>query len=706
MWLASYFSRPFLWLALYLLILAVCASFYLNSVRQQTPLYLTDVNNWSATAQNVSVSLDGSSSDGLPAYLSLDAANTRAIVGNIPFVGDPVDVEILADKIYVLSRKGDVKIYYLNNATDPALSEIRKAMVAGFASDIGENFLSVSSVKSGTVIHPFGPSNTPYRIPGTSFASIHRGKNIFIASGKEGLSVVEFNWKTIRSRQLGVVNLPGITVDLAFMGDAVVVASRSGGLHVVDVSDVENPRLIQTIKGQKNYSSVWVLGDIVYASDADRQLDIFRQSDGRLTLSGSLPLNGKVTDYILDGERLYISEVSSGVGVLDISDPEQPRRIGFVGTPGHPGGLALYGDYLYVACSSQGVQIVDTRLIEPINVMASVNTPYTAFALVLDGQWIYIADYRGGLQVVDSSDPDDLKIVATLPTHKASMALVKAGDMVFMALAGNGILGIDVSNPLQPKLVNHFVPDVSVSDLAARDSTLFVSTFKKQLLKIDISDPWRPTVVASVDLPGRPLRIALAGEDVFVAAEKAGLLVVRFTPGQPGRLIGSLTRPWPMEDFSQALDIAVHGDIAYLVQGEQGLQIIDISQPKKPKEVALIPLPAQGLSIQLSETYAVVATRWKGYFFIDISRPGNPYLAANIRLPNGNKGFRVDEDRLYVPAHASGVNVVPLPVKDSVVAGSSEFSLIFEKPQFAGWYDLSVSSGKEFVRSDTVLRVD
>jgi choice-of-anchor B domain-containing protein len=59
---------------------------------------------------------------------------------------------------------------------------------------------------------------------------------------------------------------------------------------------------------------------------------------------GSIPHN-----VLIDGNRLLVSHYTEGVQLLDIANPEQPRRIGFYDTyPGGPGGFnGAWGAYIF-----------------------------------------------------------------------------------------------------------------------------------------------------------------------------------------------------------------------------------------------------------------------------------------------------------------------------------------------------------------------
>ncbi len=703
-----YLNWPLCGLLLYLMVLLGFGLVYARSQHRRPVMQLTGVTRLPQRNGMVELSIRGFGLDKkLRAHLVLDAANRRAIAGNLPIWGQAVDIEIVGDRAYVVSPEEGVKVFDLALPTEPEqLSGIRKR-ARYMRVNIDEENIYLSSMSRGLAVYGREGMDLRYKLDpvGGSFSSIHRGQRLYVASGKSGLSIFDISSK-IDARLLGRLPLPGITSDLVFYKGYLLASSKTGGLHLVDIRNASHPRLLQTISAQKSYVKVAVVGDFVYVADQDLRLDIFRLSQaGTLVLQSSLSAFGSVRDFLQDGQRLYIAESSYGISVLDISDPAMPQRIGYVGTPGEPGGLALYGNYLYVASSSQGVQIIDTRRFTPRRLSAAIDTPGGTNDIALDGRWIYVADGDAGLQVIDRGDMENLKLVAHLPTRSRATHLVTARDMLYLAVKGRELLVVDVRNPLLPRLVSRLALPVDLSDLAIRDTTLFASSFSKKLLRIDISDAAHPRILESLDLPGKAWRIALVGDDVFIAAEKAGLQIARFLPGKPGRLIANLTRPWPMTAFAASLGIAVRDGYAYLVQGEEGLQIIDIGNPEKPREVGLVKIPGQSLDICLSKNFAVLSNRWNGYYFVDIRRPEHPFLAANIYHPRTKSGFKTEGDRLYATGRKNGVSVLPLPIPKTSILGSADLSLVFNEPLHPGWYDLSISDGKKLETVSAVMEV-
>jgi len=54
--------------------------------------------------------------------------------------------------------------------------------------------------------------------------------------------------------------------------------------------------------------------------------------------------------YITGGYTLYI---------LDVTNPQSPRRVVYINTPGYAYDVYVSGSYAYVACDSAGLRIID-----------------------------------------------------------------------------------------------------------------------------------------------------------------------------------------------------------------------------------------------------------------------------------------------------------------------------------------------------------
>jgi hypothetical protein len=425
-----------------------------------------------------------------------------------------------------------------------------------------------------------------------------------------------------------------------------------------------------------------------------------------LNYVSSLPLYGNANAFLLEGDRLYVAESSYGVSSLDVSEPSRPLRVGYVGTSGEATGLALYRGKLYVSCSAQGVQIFDRDKFETRKFYRTATIPIDVVDISIGQDRIYAAQGLEGIQILDRNSPRYFTVLGKLAVDGNISALVQKGNLVFAIVETRGIVIADVADPKNLQLLGYFKSDIHFSHLAVRGSELFACSRDGKLARIDIAVPAEPRLEEVIDLPGRAWEIALEDDNVFIAGEKPGLIVVRCKPGEPGRILADLGRPWPMNEFSAAISIRIQGKYAYLVQVEEGLQIVDISQPETPREIAVVKLPGNSRRIALSEDFALISNRWNGYYAVDISTPDNPRLAARIPFPRNTSGFLIEGGRLYATGRTNGITELPLPQKGIRSRERAGDTFTFSKPDLPGWYDFHLSDGNKIVTAVAAIKVE
>lgn len=141
-------------------------------------------------------------------------------------------------------------------------------------------------------------------------------------------------------------------------GNVLYAAAISNGfLAQLDVADPGRIRALSFLNtGGRFTHSAWLTDDGRYMFTTDEQpgrpLEGWDMRDPLaprkvtefIAAPGSIPHN-----VLVDGNRLVVSHYTEGVQLLDISNPEQPRRIGFYDTyPGGPGGFnGAWGAYIF-----------------------------------------------------------------------------------------------------------------------------------------------------------------------------------------------------------------------------------------------------------------------------------------------------------------------------------------------------------------------
>jgi len=143
----------------------------------------------------------------------------------------------------------------------------------------------------------------------------------------------------------------------AFTVENNIVFTASGGiLQTLDISDPLDPKLLGQVATSGIINDISKQGNYVYLAEGDSGLKVIDVSNlGNPIQVSELLLPGPVNKLIVDNETLYIAEGRwdggqwiGGLRTLDVSDPFNPRPLGFYVSPGESNFISLVGDYVYM----------------------------------------------------------------------------------------------------------------------------------------------------------------------------------------------------------------------------------------------------------------------------------------------------------------------------------------------------------------------
>ncbi|MBI2926130.1 MAG: hypothetical protein HYY24_10535 [Verrucomicrobia bacterium] len=379
--------------------------------------------------------------------------------------------------------------------------------------------------------------------------------------------------------RVGGVEIENGTVDIALPGTSMCVLASADGLHVIDLREVTKPQRV-----------------------------------GRYTSGGQARAVAAASGLA------YLAETKTGLSVIDISDPGNPRLVG-VSAIGAASDLAVAGRFVYAACNEAGLRVIDVSNPSIPRQVGSFDTSGVAWGVAVVGNYAYVADGADGLQILDIRAPDRLKRVGGLDTSSFAARAAVAGNYAYLAGGSGGFTVIDVADPANPAQVGFsLLPSAAV---AVAGNFAYVAAGNEGLLTIDVSDPSRPQRVTRYN-PGVVVNAAEVADDyAFVAfttedGRAGGLHVVALTnPANPQRLSSSQAGP---ADYST---IQVLGDLAYVGASNAGLQVFDISNPDDIRHVRSHNLGGRVSSFVLAGNYAYVPLEDLGLRIFDMSDPAN-----------------------------------------------------------------------------------
>lgn len=469
------------------------------------------------------------------------------------------------------------------------------------------------------------------------------------------------------AHRTGTVSLGGAS-RVALDGPYAYVV-RAGALEIFDVSDLAVPVQVSTVAGISSARDLSAHDGFAYVAADAAGLRIVDVSNPEApVVIGSLVTPDRAQDVIARGDLAYVACTRAGVLVVDLSTPSSPIIIGTVATVGAVHQLALTGNLVCAVDSLGALRIVDVS--DPQSpLLVGSKTELDATGVAAEGDIVCVSANLSDARVIDISAPESPVVLSTIPYAQSDytrdvaildgIAYIGYGN-VYPA-PPNGVLIVDISTPASPVLLGNLGSRTVVTSVAVSAERI-VATHAYY-----VTDGWRlstysvpasATVAALGVSPGRIEHAVVRGTTAYATNSSGDLLQVID--------VADPSNPSVIDEIALPLDpvsVAVSGDYAYVtnyVSPEKADQlfVVDISGP-----LALLPsvnIAGRGEDIEISGDYAYVATRYDdGLTVLDISQPGSPFVAGVVSLPMQARSVSVAGEYAYVSSYA-GVQVVDI----------------------------------------------
>lgn len=230
--------------------------------------------------------------------------------------------------------------------------------------------------------------------------------------------------------------------------------------------------------------------------------------------------------------------------------------------------------------------------------------------MVFHGHYVYLTARSRGLWVIDIADPANPRICGNFDTLELATGIDVSGDALFITLRDYGIEVFDISDPEKPVHRAHFLT-FEAQSAWCDNGRLAVGNWGCSTLQFfDVSDPANAKSCSSVKLDGFGDGVCIVGNTAYAAT---------------GHHSSTGTREQR------------HG-------AGHGLEIFDISDIHAPKKLGSVKFDrfwALGNDfwfVFVSGKYACVADTHNGVRIVDVSDPARPKIAYSMKLPEQKYG--------------------------------------------------------------------
>ncbi len=481
---------------------------------------------------------------------------------------------------------------------------------------------------------------------------VGRGQVKAVAAGSSGLAVIGSGTvlETVgisdptAPQRLGSVELGAPILEIETGPAQIAYVATELGLHIVDVMDPVHPRLLQRVLAD-DIRGIAVGAQEIFLARATSGVTVVDVSDPASPVErGTFDRQGIVTDVKLDGNLLFTAESDTGVGAVDVSDSTSPDELGFVTVSDRElRSLALTGDHALVADANGAMLVLDVSAPADPRIVGELSGLNEPTAVATDGDHAYLSDHGDGLVVVSLSDPANPVVSGRIEDGDSDFTadVAVADGFVLLADTLSALWIVDPSDPANPEVVGGVIEPSNTDDVELAHHTAVVIDASVGLRTVDVTDPLHPRTLARFPLDGAQ-SVAVIGSTAVVGMNPLTTLDIT-DPAKP-KVVGASSGEASLRDMS------VQGSLVVGAGWDQGLQLFDVADPARPFEVGSVMTGGVARGVAVSGVYAYVAADEAGLEIVDFSDPANPSIVGSLDLDAHSLGAVVSDNVVFVAA--------------------------------------------------------
>jgi len=243
--------------------------------------------------------------------------------------------------------------------------------------------------------------------------------------------------------------------DIEVVDDTAYVANGHAGFLIIDVTNPVAPQKVGHLHSKGFLSSLSLVGDFAFLLNYLSSLWIADVSDPTFPVElGRLAIDGN--SLAASDSLAYITIPDSGLAVVDVQDPINPKRIGFCSLLGGVEDVEIAGNYAYVGTSIDGLHIIDiSDPRSPIDINRFRDGPVSP--LIIGGDYVYAA-HNGRMYIIDISVPSQAWVAGSTEAifYQYPQDITIAENYVTLTVGFPSIKTIDVSTSNEPKIVGYY----------------------------------------------------------------------------------------------------------------------------------------------------------------------------------------------------------------------------------------------------------
>ena len=297
---------------------------------------------------------------------------------------------------------------------------------------------------------------------------------------------------------------------------------------------------------------------------------------------GQISTGGEARDVEIKGDIAYVVDTGGesspgGLVIINVSNPYHPSIIGSYYQSGLPFKVDVSGNIAVLANIYVGVEIINlSDLANPVKIDQYTGSG-EAYDVQIIGEIAYIADWSRGLVLLNISDPSVVSEISRFSISGACTQLHVVNNIAYITdhhSSYTAIRLIDVINPHSMSQVGYYsLNNVDFWNPYVYDNVIYIANHGSsggEFYFLDASNYSQITSIRQFNDEGMINAAFINNSIGYFAGYENGLIIVDLMDLSNPRVIGRHF------DGGHSIDVVAVGDIAYVADREDGLEIVKI----------------------------------------------------------------------------------------------------------------------------------
>ena len=339
-----------------------------------------------------------------------DAGTLGEVGGFMSLGGSPRAIVSVGEYLYVALARSELKVVDPKKITP---RQVIKDISTGNSTEEAifyGNYLFFSDAL-GLYVKRISSAEPPVKKADGRFTALTlQGNYLYAMERVDGVSV--FDLTDPESTQL-VAQWPEITGLKVVPDGNNLIGTSSNGLKLFELDGLQPPKLLRAVEEPSAVKGVFYK-DLFLAAGQRSGILIYQIVDNDIVFLSQVQLPfpvdhfAEAIDLQVVDDNVFVASGESGLMIVDIKNPAEPKLISCLKLPGYCNGVLVDGERVYLSSSNTGLLLVDVSSVKYPRLVSQISMADIETWIQLKEEKLYLGNGMHGIAVIP--EPIDLEV--------------------------------------------------------------------------------------------------------------------------------------------------------------------------------------------------------------------------------------------------------------------------------------------------------